>query len=87
MVKTQTSVQQRLCRRYERILRDLDVLTRGVRAGALAHSSLDEKVDARRLQTVLEQVRAKLRVEVFALEDAVRELPNKETEDDICSEQ
>ena len=69
--------------RFERILKDLDVCTRQVGRGATLHNNLDAKVDAHRLKKILQDVRAKLRIEYFAFEDAVKPIPRL-AEKDNC---
>lgn len=66
--------------RFERILKDLDRCAQQVNRGSRLLDNLDAKVDARRLQTVLERCRSQLRVEVFAFQDAVSLLPRKEAD-------
>ncbi len=55
--------------RFERVLKDLDVLTRYAREGSKAHETLNTKLAATKVQNLLSATRRTLRLQYFEVED------------------
>jgi hypothetical protein len=64
----------KLMDRFERVLKDLDALTRYAREGLNAHETLDAKLVAIKVQNLLSDTRRALRLQYFKVEDTFSSL-------------
>lgn len=64
----------KLINRYERVLKDLDVLTRYVSEASLTHDKLDDKRNAQNVIYNIIAARRNLRLRYFDFEDAISSL-------------
>lgn len=69
-VKQRKRGKMRIRDRYERVLKDLDVLAQTCRAGLVGIDNLEDKVRMSRTQNTITHMRHDLRTLVFDLDDA-----------------